>query len=122
MESQYNCYLIQSSSTDTTYIGYTSDLNRRLRQHNGLLKGGAKATRKHRDWVLRAAVSGFKTKTSAQRFEYYWKHKPAETTGKYRSTRGWAERKARLDELLLLAEWHHVKSNTIAVNTDNGHL
>ena len=38
-------YLLESSDK-ATYVGATVDLNRRLRQHNCELKGGAIATKK----------------------------------------------------------------------------
>ena len=34
------------------YTGITTDSERRVRQHNGFLKGGAKATRACRPWKL----------------------------------------------------------------------
>jgi putative endonuclease len=37
---------------DTLYTGITTDLERRLREHNGELSGGAKATRMKRPVVL----------------------------------------------------------------------
>ncbi|CAN6325786.1 unnamed protein product [Urochloa humidicola] len=36
-------YLIASSRIPRTYVGVTTEFPRRLRQHNGELKGGAKA-------------------------------------------------------------------------------
>jgi len=36
------CYIIASG--DRTYVGYTTNLIRRLRQHNSEIKGGAKRT------------------------------------------------------------------------------
>ena len=40
---KYFCYFIISGNK--TYNGYTVDLTRRLRQHNGIIQGGAKSTR-----------------------------------------------------------------------------
>uniref|UniRef100_J3N5Z2 GIY-YIG domain-containing protein n=1 Tax=Oryza brachyantha TaxID=4533 RepID=J3N5Z2_ORYBR len=37
-------YLIASYRIPRTYVGVTTDFPRRLRQHNGELKGGAKAS------------------------------------------------------------------------------
>ena len=66
------CYLLTSGNR--TYIGYTVDVTRRLRQHNGELKGGAKYTH-GRIWKLAAKVTGFNTKREAMSFEWHWKHK-----------------------------------------------
>ena len=37
--NSYYCYIIHTPHTDRTYNGYTVNLERRLKQHNGLLKG-----------------------------------------------------------------------------------
>ena len=42
------CYIIATPDGDQTYNGYTINLRRRLRQHNGELRGGAKATKRGR--------------------------------------------------------------------------
>jgi predicted GIY-YIG superfamily endonuclease len=51
------CYILYNPDTNATYNGYTVNLERRLRQHNGELKGGAKATRRHANWRFLAVVS-----------------------------------------------------------------
>ncbi|GLI63647.1 hypothetical protein VaNZ11_006645, partial [Volvox africanus] len=53
---QYYNYILVSESTQRTYNGITSDLDRRLQQHQGLLPGGAKSTRTAHDWVYLAVV------------------------------------------------------------------
>lgn len=50
------CYLLVGFGEKNTYIGATTDVNRRLRQHNGELCGGAKRTRSNRPWRLLAYV------------------------------------------------------------------
>lgn len=56
-----------------TYIGATLDVNRRLRQHNGELSGGASATR-GRVWNRVCHVRGFETERAALQFEWAWKY------------------------------------------------
>ena len=68
-QAQY-VYLLTSTTTNRTYIGYTIDPHRRLRQHNGEIKGGAKATRNGRPWKLMVAVTGFPSKTLALQYEW----------------------------------------------------
>lgn len=65
------CYLLVSGNR--TYVGATIDPNRRLRQHNGELSGGAKATRGH-VWVRKALVGPFENSHDALSFEWHWKH------------------------------------------------
>jgi predicted GIY-YIG superfamily endonuclease len=61
----------------TTYVGATVDVDHRLRQHNGEIKGGAKATnrqvQKGKTWVRAAHIRGFPTWNEALKFEWRWK-------------------------------------------------
>lgn len=53
---------------DTTYVGVTKYLHNRLRQHNGLEKGGAKYT-KGRNWKYVCFVAGFPYGKIAKQYE-----------------------------------------------------
>ena len=70
-------YLLVSTSGNT-YVGATVDLNRRLRQHNKEIKGGAHATgikvSQGETWTRAAHVSGFPDWQAALQFEWRWKH------------------------------------------------
>lgn len=63
-------------STGATYVGATVDPERRLRQHNGELTGGARATTSKvaagEVWSLVCYVGPFE-KQQALRFEWRWK-------------------------------------------------
>ena len=63
------CYLLVSDSNKNTYVGVTTNIFRRLRQHNGYLKGGAKRTRSNRPWYL-FAYAHLNDRCSALRCEY----------------------------------------------------
>jgi len=69
-------YLLVSSDK-ATYVGATVDLDRRLRQHNKEIKGGAHATgsrvEKGNTWERACHVSGFPDWPSALQFEWRWK-------------------------------------------------
>jgi structure-specific endonuclease subunit SLX1 len=69
-------YLLTSTSGNT-YVGATVDLERRLRQHNKEIKGGAHATgikvSQGETWVRAAHVSGFPNWQAALQFEWRWK-------------------------------------------------
>ena len=68
-------YLLHSLENPTKfYIGFTTNPVRRLRQHNGLIKGGAEYTKKHRPWIMIRLISGFLNKTHALQFEWAWQH------------------------------------------------
>ena len=66
-------YWLQDKYTNKTYIGKTNDLDRRLRQHNGELSGGARATHGS-EWTRVCHVKGFPDEKSALQFEWAWKH------------------------------------------------
>ena len=42
--NQHCCYILFNDTNNKTYNGYTNNPHRRLRQHNGEIKGGAKYT------------------------------------------------------------------------------
>lgn len=63
-------YLLQSGNK--TYIGATTNIQRRVRQHNRELKGGAKYTSQG-VWTCIGYVSGFPTWKEALKFEWKWK-------------------------------------------------
>ena len=69
-------YLLLSSS-GKTYVGATVDVDRRLRQHNKVIQGGAHYTGKWVDrgdtWTRICYVSGFPTWKDALQFEWKWK-------------------------------------------------
>ena len=65
------CYLLVSDNK--TYVGATINPDRRLRQHNGEISGGAKATRGH-VWQRKALVGPFENDHDALSFEWHWKH------------------------------------------------
>jgi predicted GIY-YIG superfamily endonuclease len=64
MEEKHTVYCLRRISEGhhrqrrKTYVGYTTDLKRRLRQHNGEITGGAKSTRGGR-WEVMFYVTGF---------------------------------------------------------------
>lgn len=77
----YYCYLLKSfksPNSTSTYIGFTVNNKRRLRQHNGETSAGAKRTEKGRPWKHVVIVSGFPNKNVALQFEWQWQH-PSES-------------------------------------------
>ena len=73
---QYFVYLLESTN-HTTYVGATVDLNHRLRQHNGEIKGGAVATtrkvNKGETWKRVCYIEGFPSWSECLKFEWAWK-------------------------------------------------
>ena len=78
----WNCYLLKTcdGGSQKTYVGVTPDLDRRLRQHNGLQSGGAKATH-GRTWERICHVRGFPDHKAALQFEWRWKQISRRLTG-----------------------------------------
>lgn len=66
------CYLLAAQNSNKTYVGATVDPDRRLRQHNGQIGGGAKATRGN-TWQRVVLVAGFPDERAALQFEWAWK-------------------------------------------------
>ena len=57
------------SAGGRTYVGITTDPVRRMAQHNGARRGGARATRAGRPWRLGALYGPFPDRGSALRAE-----------------------------------------------------
>lgn len=69
-------YLLMCTD-NSTYVGATVNLERRLRQHNGEIKGGAHATtskiKQGKTWKRVCHISGFPDWTASLQFEWRWK-------------------------------------------------
>ncbi|OAA65962.1 giy-yig catalytic domain containing protein [Niveomyces insectorum RCEF 264] len=69
----YTVYVLRSTMRHASlYIGSTTDPPRRLKQHNGTIRGGAARTARAslRPWEMVALVSGFPGAVAALKFEW----------------------------------------------------
>ena len=97
-EKEWFFYIIQNGPC--TYAGVSPDPVRRLRQHNGEIKGGAKyTTSKGPGWKHVCIVSGFQTKIQSMQFEWAVKHQKPRNVG------GIDARLKKLNEVMLKERW-----------------
>lgn len=71
---EYIVYCIHNN-LKYTYIGITNNFQRRIRQHNGEIKGGAKYTRRYRPWKVIFTIHGLKSKREVLQLEWAIKHR-----------------------------------------------
>jgi predicted GIY-YIG superfamily endonuclease len=78
---EWSCYIIENKGF--TYVGVSNNVDKRLRAHNGEIKGGAKyTTSKGPGWKHICLVHGFPTKIESMQFEWALKHvKPRNAGG-----------------------------------------
>jgi structure-specific endonuclease subunit SLX1 len=61
LKTDYYVYLLKHEKLNRTYVGITNNLKRRLRQHNGEIKGGARSTTaylKYGKWKIYGYIEG----------------------------------------------------------------
>lgn len=72
-------YVLRSiTNPNLFYVGYTNNIERRIRQHNGLIAGGGKYTSTNRPWELACLIfcaEKSMDKSEALRVEYWAKAK-----------------------------------------------
>jgi structure-specific endonuclease subunit SLX1 len=98
-------YLLESTS-GTTYVGATVDLDHRLRQHNMEIKGGAVATsikvKRGETWKRVLYIKNFPDWKAALQFEWKFKQLTRKIINKYPSKKPLDRRLEALNELLQL--------------------
>ncbi len=105
----FTCYALTDSATRTkSYTGKTNNFDRRLRQHNGEIKGGARYTRGNK-WVPLFHVLGFETLRSVLQFELAMKRKK-------KTRRGPKGRVQQLEYLLSLGRLTNERHSPFAAN------
>ena len=112
-------YIIENAGR--TYAGVSPTPERRLRQHNGEIKGGAKyTTGSGPGWIHKCIVKGFQTKIQALQFEWAVKHEAPRNTG------GIDARMKKLARVLLKERWTSKSplsaTVSLTVHTDEPHM
>ncbi|XAR63485.1 Methionine--tRNA ligase [Bertholletia excelsa] len=115
----WSVYLILSTNAPSkTYVGVTTNFSRRLKQHNGELKGGAKAARIGRPWVCACLIQGFKDQSEACEFEFKWKNFSKKLPRKRKSDHEGKE----LDNKSLLLQHRQAALNRVISSINCSHL
>ncbi|KAE8682402.1 putative Methyltransferase-related protein [Hibiscus syriacus] len=117
----FACYLLTSLSPrhkGHTYIGFTVNPRRRIRQHNGEIGSGAWRTKSKRPWEMVLCIHGFPTSVSALQFEWAWQHPQGSVTVRqsaatFKSFSGVANKIKLAYTMLTLPAW---QSLNITVN------
>ncbi|BFG14805.1 hypothetical protein CerSpe_010790 [Prunus speciosa] len=117
----FACYLLTSRSPrykGHTYIGFTVNPRRRIRQHNGEIAQGAWRTKRKRPWEMVLCIYGFPTNVSALQFEWAWQHPTVskvvrQAAASFKSLRGLVSKIKLAYTMLTLPPW---QSLNITVN------
>lgn len=123
-KNKYYCYIIRSTNPDFsnyTYNGSTNDLVRRLRQHNGEIVGGAKATKGKGPWVYIGIWDGFSSHKEALSCEWRIKH-PTNTRKRPSKFNGVKGRIKSLNLLIGLDCWTGKSTGMGLLNLNNYNL
>jgi len=114
MDKKYYCYIL-ANNNNLTYNGCTNNLKRRLRQHNGELVGGAKATRNKGPWNYICIIEGFQNKIDTLKCEWKIKH----PTGKRKRPMCYCGIQGRIKSLNLVLNHESLKDKYIIYVNDD---
>ena len=99
--SEYICYILKCNNY--TYNGCTNNFKRRIRQHNGEIKGGARCTSRRGPWQPYCIITGFKDNIEALQTE--WRIKKVEGRRRARKYCGAEGRIKGLNQILKLEQF-----------------
>lgn len=125
MKQNY-CYILCNDINNDTYVGYTIDWKKRLRQHNGELVGGARFTtarvkKLNLQWkflVVLTFDTPLFTKNVALSFEWHLKHQ-ARISKAYRGPSG---RLLAIPKVLQLPKFKDIKDFYMEVDTNEAQI
>ncbi|KAK4274903.1 hypothetical protein QN277_018064 [Acacia crassicarpa] len=121
----FACYLLASLNPrfkGHTYIGFTVNPRRRIRQHNGEIGCGAWRTKRKRPWEMVLCIYGFPTNVSALQFEWAWQH-PVESlavrkaAATFKSLSGIANKIKLAYTMLTLPSWQSLNMTVNFLST-----
>ena len=117
--SNWYCYVLISLDKKHTYIGATNNIDRRLRQHNGIIKGGAKYTRNWRPWE-HLCIIGPLDKINCLRLEWRLKRCKCINSNKLRINTGGIKKKIdNIYQVLELKKWNELSEDVMILLTFN---
>ena len=96
-----------------SYVGMTNDFLNRWMQHNGLISGGAKYTKKKCNWYPICIIDGFKNKSEAMQCEWKLKSRKPKLSRKFKRGKG------RIEYLNLLLKDDKWTSKSPNINSQN---
>ena len=106
-------YCLATPDDRYTYVGATKNLKRRLRQHNGEIKGGTKYTRRSKSWRVLFYLEGFANSPDGWKetlsCEWHLKHVTKYRKGTSPVARRWRNAKT----LLRRDRWSHIRLKKI---------
>ncbi|CAH1115625.1 unnamed protein product [Psylliodes chrysocephalus] len=120
----YLLYCLNPKYKGRTYIGYTVDPNRRIKQHNkGKEFGGARKTSNRGPWSMIMIIHGFPNDISALRFEWAWQHPLVSRRLKHVSKKKNNEKQFNfclrvLSEMLKIGPWCRLPLNIRWLNSE----
>ena len=112
-------YLVYILKCDNlTYVGMTNNFFKRWQQHNQILSGGAKYTKKGSEWYPICIIDGFQTKSEAMQCEWKIKSRRSKLARKFRGGKG-KSADNRIQYLNILLKQERWTSNSPEIKDQN---